>query len=151
MIFDNLENLETYLGTIPQLKTVAQALDHDEIYDKEPGIYTTPDKNVTYQISVYKTSPGTGIFEFHKKHTYVEIVLSGKELISTGWRELKKNATSYNESSDCGFFQSEMLCVIRLAQGRFSAFLPGEAFCPGVSEDSEGETVKKVVFKIRED
>ena len=149
MIFDTLANLETYAATVPQLRTVAQAMDHDNVYDAAPGHYTTPDPNLEYEVLVYKTQPGNGQFEFHKHHTYVEIVLEGNELMSTTWRELKDTAQVYSSSNDTGFFNSEPLSVLRASQGRFALFLPGEPFCTGIRTD-ESDAVKKVVFKINE-
>lgn len=149
MIFDTLENLETYAGSVPQLRTVAQAMDHDNVYDLEPGHYTTPDPAVEYDVISYTASDAGGQFEFHKNHTYVEIVLSGNELMSTSWRELKDSAPVYSSATDTGFLDCEPLSVLKASQGRFALFLPGEVFRTGIG-NSEGGLVKKVIFKINE-
>ena len=149
MIFDTLENLETYAGTVPQLRTVAQAMDHDSVYDLPCGHYTTPDQDVSYDVIEYTTNTSGGHFEYHKHHTYVEIVLSGQELMSTTWRELKDSEGRYNARTDTGFFTSEPLCAVQAAQGRFALFLPGEPFCTGVSA-GDIRTVRKAVFTIKE-
>ena len=149
MIFDTLSNLELYIPVIPKLKVVADAMDHDEVYDLKPGHYTTPDKDVSYDVIEYNTSISEKPFVFHKRHSIVEIVLSGKELISTSWRELASSAEGYNKDTDECFFNGEPLCAIQGAQGRFTAFLPGEPYKSGTAE-VVSDFVKKVIFTISE-
>lgn len=149
MIFDTLENLELYLPLLPQIKTIAGAMDHDNIYDLPPGHYTTPDPNVSYDIYEYTTGSSEKPFEFHKNHTVLQAVLSGNELMSTSWRELKSQAIAFDDKTDTGFFTAEPLSAIQASQGRFLVFFPGEPYKTGVSAVSE-EKVKKIVFTVLE-
>ena len=149
MIFDTLENLELYIPVVPQLRVVADALDHDEIYDKPAGIYKTPDKDVTYQVQNITTSSADVPFTVHKNTTVVSIVLSGQELCSTTWRELKDQVVCFDSKSDTGVFTAEPISALQAAQGRFALFLPGEPYKTSVSI-GESSFVKKVIFRIRE-
>lgn len=149
MIFDILENLEMYAAVVPQLKTVASAMDHDEIYDKAPGKYSTFDPHVTYRVMEVTPTTADVPFVFHKKQTVVSIVLSGAELASTTWRELK-NQASYDSRTDTGFFQAEPISVLHQAQGRFAVFLPGEPYKTGVAYTQDA-VIKKVEFCIIEE
>ncbi len=149
MIFDTLENLEMYSPLVDKIKVVADTMDHDDVYDKAPGKYTTRDPKVSYTVYSYVTSSADKPFEFHKKHTDVIIVLSGQELMSSSWRELQRNCNSFDEVNDTGFFVGEPISVLQAAQGRFSVFFPGEPHKSGVAL-GEPSLVKKVVFKIED-
>ena len=72
-------------------------MDHDDLYDKTPGTYKTKDPKVIYKISEYMSSTTDRPFEYHKNHSDVVVVLSGQELLSTTWRELKSQTISYDE------------------------------------------------------
>lgn len=146
MIFDTLDQLEMYIPLLPALRVIADVMDHDDVYDKAPGNYTTYDDKVSYTVAEYKTSQ-THQFEFHKDHTSVQIVLKGQELMSTTWRELKRQCETFNASSDVGFLDAEPISVLQATQGRFAVFFPGEPFKTGVSY-GESALVKKVIFKV---
>ncbi len=146
MIFDTLDQLEMYIPLLPALRVIADVMDHDDVYDKEPGTYTTYDSKVSYTVMEYKTSLSRQ-FEFHKAHTSVQIVLKGQELMSTTWRELKQQCNTFNAAADVGFLDAEPISVLQATQGRFAIFFPGEPHKTGVSYDSPA-IVKKVVFKV---
>lgn len=149
MIFDTLSNLEHYAGVVPQLKTVAEAMDHDDVYDLPKGRYKTPKDEVSYEVVEYSSANNQQMFCFHKNKTVVQIILEGKELLSTSWRELANQAKIYDKITDTGFFDAEPISVLQGAQGRFSVFLPGEPYKSGVSDATESP-VKKVIFTINE-
>ena len=146
MIFDTLDQLEMYIPLLPALRVVADVMDHDDVYDKEPGTYSTYDKKVSYTVMEYRTSQSRQ-FEFHKDHTSVQIVLKGQELMSTTWRELKRQCENFNSTSDVGFLDAEPISVLQATQGRFAVFFPGEPYKAGVSY-GEPAVVKKVIFKV---
>ncbi len=149
MVFDTLDQLEMYIPILPALRIIADTMDHDELYDKPCGSYSTKDPNITYKISEYMTSAADRPFEFHKDHSDVMIILSGQELMSTSWRELKKQCESFDETKDVGFFQAEPISVLQAAQGRFAIFFPGEPHKSGIAA-GEPSLVKKVVFKVKD-
>ena len=149
MVFDTLDQLEMYIPLLPAIRVVADTMDHDELYDKAPGRYSTRDPKVTYTIYEYMTSATDKPFEFHRDHSDVMIVLSGQELMSTSWRELKNQSQAYDSKADVGFFQADPVSVLQAAQGRFAIFFPGEPHKSGIAA-GEPSLVKKVVFKIED-
>ena len=149
MIFDTLDQLEMYIPLLPAIRVIADTMDHDELYDKAPGKYTPRDSKITYTISEYMTSTADKPFEFHKEYSDVMIILSGQELMSTSWRELKSQSQAYDEKSDVGFFQADPITVLQASQGRFAIFFPGEPHKSGVAL-GEPSLVKKVVFKVED-
>ena len=149
MVFDTLDQLEMYIPLLPAIRVVADTMDHDELYDKAPGRYSTRDPKVTYTIYEYMTSATDKPFEYHREHSDVMIVLSGQELMSTSWRELKNQSQAFDAKADVGFFQAEPVSVLQAAQGRFAIFFPGEPHKSGIAA-GEPSLVKKVVFKIED-
>jgi len=149
MIFDTLENLEMYIPVLPQLKTIAEAMDHDNVYELEKGKYKTPDSKVSYEVLEYVSSSSDKPFEFHKNTTIVEIVLSGCELMSTTWRELKDQAEVFDKKTDTGIFPCEPVSVLQATQGRFAVFFAGEPYKTGISY-ADNVPVKKVIFRVDE-
>ncbi|MFC2821559.1 MAG: YhcH/YjgK/YiaL family protein [Sphaerochaeta sp.] len=149
MVFDTLDQLEMYIPILPALRVVADVMDHDDLYEMSCGRYRTPDSKVTYTISEYMTSTSDKPFEYHKSHSDVMIVLSGQEMLSTSWRELKSQSESYDAKADTGFFQAEPISAFQATQGRFAVFFPGEPHKSGVAM-GEHSPVKKVVFKIED-
>lgn len=149
MVFDTLDQLEMYIPLLPAIRVVADTMDHDELYDKAPGRYSTRDPKVTYTIYEYMTSAADKPFEYHREHSDVMIVLSGQELMSTSWRELKNQSQAFDAKADVGFFQAEPVSVLQAAQGRFAIFFPGEPHKSGIAA-GEPSLVKKVVFKIED-
>lgn len=149
MIFDTLSNLELYVPVVPQLRTVIEAMDHDNVYDLPKGHYTTPDPAVTYDVVEIVGTDAKVPFHFHKHKTIIEIVLSGKELQSTSWREMCHQCDVYNKNTDIGLFNAEPISALQGAQGRFAVFLSGEPYKTGVSDGSE-EIIRKAVFSVVE-
>lgn len=147
MIFDILDQLEMYIPVLPALRVVADVMDHDDVYEKECGTYSTYDEKVSYTVMECKTSVEGRQFEFHKNHTCVQIVLRGQELMSTTWRELKRQCETFSENADVGFLDAEPISVLQATQGRFAVFFPGEPFKTGVAY-GEPAVVKKVIFKV---
>ena len=147
MVFDSLDQLEMYIPILPALRLIADIMDHDDLYEMECGSYKSKDSKVSYTISEYKTSASDKPFEFRKDLSEVHIVLKGQELMSTSWRELKRQSETYDAKNDIGFFQAEPVSVLHATQGRVAIFFPGEPHKTGVSV-GESSIVKKVVFKV---
>ncbi|MBO4393304.1 MAG: YhcH/YjgK/YiaL family protein [Spirochaetales bacterium] len=149
MVFDTLDQLEMYIPVLPSIRLIADIMDHDDLYDMAPGSYKTKDSKVTYKILEYMTSAADRPFEYHKDHSDLMVVLSGQELMSTSWRELKNQSISYDQKTDTGYFNAEPISVLQASQGRFAIFFPGEPHKSGVAA-GEPSPVKKVVFKIED-
>lgn len=148
MVFDNLDNLEMYIPVLPALRQIIDIMDHDDLYEKKNGHYETKNPKVSYNIMSYDTKSTDAPFEFHKKNTDVQIVLFGKELLSTSWRELKSISEPYNEKDDyCLVHDIEPISALEGIPGRFAIFFPGELHKAGVIS-GEVSHVKKVVFKV---
>ena len=149
MVFDTLDQLEMYIPVLPSIRLIADIMDHDDLYELPCGVYKTKDEKVSYTISEYMTSASDRPFEYHTDSSILMIVLKGQELLSTSWREMKKESLSYDKTKGTGFFQGEPISVLQATQGRFAIFFPGEPFKSGVAL-GESSMVKKVVFRVEE-
>ena len=149
MVFDTLDQLEMYIPVLPSIRLIADIMDHDDLYAMPCGTYRTKDDKVSYTISEYMTSASDRPFEYHTNCSVLMIVLKGQELLSTSWREMKKESLSFDKTKGNGFLQGEPISVLQATQGRFAVFFPGEPYNSGVAM-GENAPVKKVVFKVEE-
>ena len=149
MVFDTLDQLEMYIPVLPSIRLIADIMDHDDLYELPCGTYKTKDEKVSYTVSEYLTSASDRPFEYHTDCSILMIVLKGQELLSTSWREMKKESLSFDKEKGLGFVQGEPISVLQATQGRFAIFFPGEPFKGGVAM-GESSIVKKVVFKVEE-
>ena len=149
MVFDTLDQLEMYIPVLPSIRLIADIMDHDDLYSLPCGTYKTKDEKVSYTITEYMTSAADRPFEYHTNCSILMIVLKGQELLSTSWREMKKESLSFDREKGLGFVQGEPISVLQATQGRFVVFFPGEPYKSGVAM-GESAPVKKVVFKVEE-
>ena len=83
IVFDVLDQLETYSSIIPHMDDVIAVMDHSKPYDDDPGVYKCREKGETeYRVSVHLSSEGGFPGENYPSHTVVEIVLEGEEMVS---------------------------------------------------------------------
>ena len=149
MVFDTLDQLEMYIPVLPSIRLIADIMDHDDLYEMPCGTYRTKDNKVSYTISEYMTSTSDRPFEYHTDCCILSVVLKGQELLSTSWREMKKESLSFDREKGLGFVQGEPISVLQATQGRFAVFFPGEPYKSGVAA-GESALVKKVVFRVEE-
>lgn len=83
IIFDTLDELESYKGVVPELNTVIDVMDHSLPYDETPGEYKNPgeDKGV-HIVDAFLTSANGFAGALESGKLYVEICLEGEEIVS---------------------------------------------------------------------
>lgn len=148
MIFDSIEKLPLYEKSFPSLKTVEKILSEENLLEKQPGSYTTSDKNCRYNICEYNTVEGEKDFEIHKKEADVQIMLSGEEYMTAPERTLAEKAGPYDEEKDIHFVGGNEIIKYKGKPGYFAIFFPGEPHAPGIAINKT-ISAKKVVFKIK--
>lgn len=124
IIFDTLDNLETYLPNIEKIQKIIDILDIGDIYEDKNGDYTyKEDSSVTYTIDSFLTGTKGITGRIQDGKTVIEIVLSGEEIIS------------FDNSSK----------VFKMAMGRF--ILTDEPYKRGVMTNLP-EIIKTVRFSF---
>ena len=82
LVFDVLDQLETYAPIIPHMDDVINVMDHSKPYDDDPGEYKCREKgDTTYKVSVHLSSEKGFPGDNFPSHTVVEIVLEGEEMV----------------------------------------------------------------------
>ena len=83
IIFDTLDELESYQGAVPSISTVIGIMDRSLPYEQGPGLYDTPEKSdVRYIVDENLSSDKGFEAEHHIGKMVMEIVLEGDEIIS---------------------------------------------------------------------
>ena len=84
LVFDTLDELESYEKIIPGFISIIDVLDHSRPYDEGPGEYSTGEKDGRkYVIDTYVSS-SSGFSSPKTEGNILEICLEGEEIISTG-------------------------------------------------------------------
>lgn len=83
IVFDTLDELESYQGVFPKIGVITGVMDRSLPYGEGPGRYTVPeDSSVVYIIDENLSSDKGFEAERHEGKTLMEIVLEGDELVS---------------------------------------------------------------------
>ncbi len=83
IVFDTLDELESYQGAFPEIATIIGVMDRSLPYDQNPGHYDTPEKSdVKYIIDENLSSDKGFEAEHHPCMKVMEIVLEGDEIVS---------------------------------------------------------------------
>lgn len=82
LLFDTLDELESYQKIIPGFKEIIDTLDHSRPYDEGPGDYLTKEKDgIKYTIDTFLSS-SNGFIASKSDGLVLEICLEGEELVS---------------------------------------------------------------------
>ena len=83
IIFDTLDELESYKGAISDLNTVIEVMDHSTPYDESAGEYRNPKKDSgVHIVEAFLTSDKGFVSLCEEEKLYVEICLEGEELVN---------------------------------------------------------------------
>lgn len=95
--------------------------------------------------------PERGRWESHRKYADIQYVVSGVERMGVGPIELFDILTPYNEIKDATFHTAPAGTgsVVTVNAGEFAIFLPEDVHMPLLSPGGGGETVRKIVIKVR--
>lgn len=83
IIFDTLDELESYKGVIKEIATVIDVMDHSTPYEENVGTYDNPGKDKgIHVVDTFLTSAGGFADYAEDEKVYVEICLEGEEIVS---------------------------------------------------------------------
>ncbi len=149
MIYDKIDNLETYAGISEDIRLGLEWL-RDVNPDIEKGVYELSPR-VKAIVSEYTTKEvNENGYEAHRDYIDIQYLLSGNELICCLPLEYLKEIKAYNSEIDasfhveCGKKPQELL----LGNGFFSIFFPQDGHMPCLNLTINHE-VKKVVIKVK--
>ena len=142
-----LSNELTQLG-IPYLEKIQNFFREYDLIHLENGKYELGDACYA-SVSEYETKKDEEIvYEAHEQYIDVQYLILGREIV---WLTKKENSVCIREYDDVGdyaLYKSNEAEPIILSSGYFLVLQPDDLHAPGYSF-SDGQKVKKIVFKIK--
>nr|WP_319520779.1 YhcH/YjgK/YiaL family protein [uncultured Sphaerochaeta sp.] len=138
MIHDTIDQLTFYASAIPHLQQVA-------LLDTA----STSIEGLQVLFAQYTTAPFGGTFMVHPSKVCVVLTLQGSELLVTTYRR-KDQEGPKDENGFISIPDSQVTDVIRLDEGTFTVFMPGEPFSYGVQDEKGPARVKHLLIVLEE-
>lgn len=147
MIYDKIDNLETYAGISEDIRMGLEWL-RDVNPNIENGVYQI-NPRVKAIVSEYETKmENENGYEAHRKNIDIQYLLSGEERIACLPIERLKETKAYNEETDAAFYATDFKPQeMTIGNGYFAIFFPQDGHMPQLCVDKPMK-VKKVVIKI---
>ena len=146
MIFDRLENAESYLGISPELDGALKELPAFIEKYRGKGRIDCDGERLYANGTQYGTSLAhTGLFEVHRRYIDIHVVLAGEELaqcLPVDETEIEKE---YDEAIEAALCRADAKTAVHLRPGFFAVFFPGEAHRTGLAVGAEGQVSKFIV------
>lgn len=152
MIFDKIENADTYSGISQRLTKALETLKDQSILQKEDGKYEIDGDNIFCIVQRYRTKPPEkGKLEAHKKYIDVQYIVKGREIINhcfaPGSLEIEQ---PYDEKGDKMFFKPpEKMIPVSLSEGTFGIYFPPHDAHMACIQDDGPSDVHKIVVKVK--
>ena len=148
MIFDHINNIESYKGLSPNIYEGLKFL-RQVSPDVAVGTHQI-NPRVKAIVSEYDTKPmNEHGFEAHKKNIDIQYLLKGEERIACLPIDKLKETTPYSEEKDAAFYLVEGVNAQEMTIGDeyFAIFYPQDGHMPQLCVN-EPTMVKKVVIKV---
>ena len=148
MIYDNIKNLNKYLGVVPHLEEVLSFI-------KDNNLNNLPFERIDISENVYlvkqkyygKDIKDAGV-ESHKKYIDIQIILKGKESMQYClYNDNLKVSVEYDDSKDIMFYDEVLTNKVEVSKEEFVVFFKEDIHQPGIKTGDE--EINKIVVKIR--
>lgn len=148
MIFDAIENADTYYGLGEKFKTAFEFLKTTDFNSiKEERVELDGD-NIFALIQKYETKgQKNSKWEAHNKYIDIQYMVSGAENMGFVLADYLDVIEEYDEEKDVEFYEG-LGDFVQANEGEFVVFFPDDAHMPGL-KIKDKEMVHKVVVKIR--
>ncbi|MGT2911695.1 YhcH/YjgK/YiaL family protein [Streptococcus cameli] len=147
MIYDQLSELNTYMGLHPNLDTALIGIQKQELSQLPLGRHDIDGDAVFFMLQENTLDKEVGSdFEYHREYLDLHFLLAGQEITRYGFGD-RIESKGYDRQNDFGLETCEQEMDVVIDQEHFVIYFPGEAHRPNVYA-GEGETVKKCVVKV---
>lgn len=148
MVVDNITKFNLYKGLSDRIAKGLEVLTNTDFISLQDGKYQIDGDNIFYLVQRYKTKKASEAkFEAHKNYIDIQAIIKGKEIIGFEYINNLEEVVPYKE--DVHFFATpEKYTEIKLSEGMFALFYPGEAHIPTCDYERQND-VLKVVVKIK--
>lgn len=149
MIYDKLDNIETYEGILPDILLGLKWL-RDVNPDIANGVYEINPRVIAI-VSEYTTKEinGNG-YEVHREFIDIQYLIYGEEVVNSLPLEYLNELKAYNKESDAAFYVETGIKPQELLLGNryFAILFPQDGHMPQLCVNTPG-FVKKVVVKVK--
>ncbi len=149
MVYDSIENIETYKKLSPDLFAGLRFLQQAST-DLAIGVHQI-NPRVKAIVSEYETKQENKHgYEAHKKNIDIQYLLRGEERVACLPIERLKETMPYCEEKDAAFYSADIRLqpsYLSLLPGYFAMFFPQDGHMPQLNVDNS-MMVKKVVIKV---
>ncbi len=149
MIYDKIDNLETYAGISEDIRLGLEWL-RDVNPDIKKGVYELSPR-VKAIVSEYTTKEvNENGYEAHRDYIDIQYLISGQEKICCLPLEYLKETKAYNKEIDAAFYEEVYVQTQEMAigNGYFAIFFPQDGHMPCLCVDKPTK-VKKIVLKLK--
>ena len=146
MIYDKLENLETYTSVSGRLAKGLRLLKDTDFASLKDGKYAVEGDTLFFNLQSYNTKEKNDCPESHRKYIDIQYLLYGEERIGVGALSDMTEEVSANPEGDIWFHHGP-LSEIRIGNGYFAVFFPQDAHAPCIAAEKPAP-VRKVVVKV---
>lgn len=142
MIYDKIDNIETYKGLSEDIYEGLMFL-KNATTDLVNGVHEI-NPRVKAIVSEYETKPvNENGYEAHRKFVDIQYLLKGSEINFCMPVEKLIETMPYNEGIDAAFFKADMRVLeLSLGDGYFAIYYPQDGHMPGLC-NGKTEGVKK--------
>jgi YhcH/YjgK/YiaL family protein len=150
MILDSLRNSELYSSINPGFAKAFELLKEPAIRDAEVGKQVFIPGSLFMSVEEYDGKNRTeGLWEAHRKFIDIQFVVKGIELMGRRDVSSLRSLGGYDEERDIEFFGGDDPGdFFKTPEGSFAVFFPHDAHMPSLKADDNGQSIKKIVFKI---
>ena len=146
MIYDKIENIQTYCGISDRLSAALHALRNADFSSLEDGRHAIDGDNIYMNISTYETKPANEHPEAHKKYIDIQYLISGEELIGVSCLDEMTGEISSNPDNDVALYNGSTT-PLKIGNGYFMVLFPQDAHAPGIACGTPAK-VRKAVVKV---
>lgn len=149
MIYDKIDNLETYIGLSEGIRLGLEWL-RDVNPAMEIGVYELSPK-VRAIVSEYTTKEENEYgYEAHRENIDIQYLIAGEETIHCLPLEYLKETNPYDKEKDAAFYEegNSKPQALLLGNGYFAILFPQDGHMPQLCVN-EPAKVRKVVVKVK--
>ena len=146
MIYDKLENLESYRGLAPRVLAGLEALRDTDFAALADGDYPLDGDKLYMKVMTLSTKAVNDRPEAHKRYIDIQYVLEGEERIGVAALDDMDCEVEANPAGDIWFYRGTT-SELPLSGSRFVVLFPQDAHAPCIAV-GEPKTIRKVVVKV---
>ena len=149
MIYDRLENSETYSAISERLAKGFRLLQTTDFSAIEPGKYEVDGKELFFMLQSYQSKELNDRPEAHKKYIDIQCTLKGQERVACLPIDKLTETKPYSDNDDAAFYTTAIKPIeMTIGDGYFAVLFPQDGHMPQLCMD-EPRMVKKVVVKVQ--